>query len=397
MINAGIVGSGFAARFHFESFRHVAGVPARVLGAWSRSHEKCGQFCRERGITHFNSFEAMLDRVDVVVICAPGYVHETCCVRAAAAGKHVIVEKPFTGYYGPDPLPPDWKGSRADKQVMRDAALASARRMAEAAASNSVRLMYAENWVYAPAVQKEREIITSTGAQILWMIGEESHSGSHSPAYGTWSAAGGGSIVGKGCHPLTTALYFKRVEGETAGTGPIRPASITARTHELTRIAGYRDRGFLRTDYHDVEDFSILHIVFTDGTVADIFSTEIVMGGVHNWFEVNANNHRNRLNLNPIDACTLYNPDPDQLRDVYIVEKIGTKAGWNHPAPDEDWMHGYHQEIQDFMECIHTGREPLCGAELACDTVAVMYSAYMSADNDGRAEEIPLIDIKEPL
>ena len=47
-------------------------------------------------------------------------------------------------------------------------------------------MCYAENWVYAPAVQKEREIVVKTGAQILRMIGEESHSGSHSPSYGIW-------------------------------------------------------------------------------------------------------------------------------------------------------------------------------------------------------------------
>ena len=39
---------------------------------------------------------------------------------------------------------------------------------------------YAENWVYAPAVQKEREVLEKTGGQILWLHGQESHSGSHS-------------------------------------------------------------------------------------------------------------------------------------------------------------------------------------------------------------------------
>ena len=122
-----------------------------------------------------------------------------------------------------------------------------------------------------------------------------------------------------------------------------------------------------------------MHVVFEDGMIADIFSTEIVMGGVHNWVEVMANNHRTRCNINPIDAITTYNPKEEQLRDVYVVEKIGTKQGWTHPAPDEDWMDGYPQELQDFMECVYHGREPKCGATLAHDTVAVMYAAYLSA------------------
>jgi len=45
----------------------------------------------------------------------------------------------------------------------------------------------------------------------------------------------------------------------------------------------------------------------------------------------------------------LYNPKEEQLADVYLVEKIGTKQGWSTPAPDENFMFGYPQEIQDFI------------------------------------------------
>lgn len=72
------------------------------------------------------------------------------------------------------------------------------------------------------------------------------------------------------------------------------------------------------------------------------------------------------------------------------MEKLGTKQGWSHPAPDEDWQHGYPQEFQDFMESIHYNREPLSGAELARDTIAVLYSAYLSAERRGAEVEIPL-------
>jgi len=138
-----------------------------------------------------------------------------------------------------------------------------------------------------------------------------------------------------------------------------------------------------------VEDYSQIHIVFDDGMVADIFSTEIVMGGVHNWLEVFANNHRTRCNINPVDAMSTYNPREEQLKDVYVVEKIGTKQGWSHPAPNEDWMTGYPQEMQDFMECVDQNRAPKCGAALAQDTVAVMYAAYVSAERRGAEVEVP--------
>jgi predicted dehydrogenase len=149
--------------------------------------------------------------------------------------------------------------------------------------------------------------------------------------------------------------------------------------------------GFLRTDYHDVEDFGFLHVTYEDGTVADIFSNEIVMGGVHNWLEVFANNHRTRCNINPTDCVETYNPREDQFDDVYVVEKIGTKQGWSKPAPDEDWMQGYVQEIADFYRCIREDRRPFAGSELGCDSVSVIYSAYLSAERSGAEVEVPLI------
>ncbi len=73
---------------------------------------------------------------------------------------------------------------------------------------------------------------------------------------------------------------------------------------------------------------------------------------------------------------------------MYIVEKIGTKQGWSLPAPDESFMFGYPQEIQDFMEAIATEKEPKSGPTLAADTVAVLYGAYVSAEKGGREVEV---------
>ena len=245
-------------------------------------------------------------------------------------------------------------------------------------------LGYAENWIYAPAVQKEREIIEKTGAQILWMIGGESHSGSHSPVYGIWKHAGGGSLVGKACHPLSACLYLKQVEGRARNGQPIRPKSVSARTHEITRLPGYQDKGFLRTDYDDVEDYGQLHVTFDDGTVADVFATELVLGGVHNWLDVFANNHRTSCRLNPVNLLDTYNPSAAQFSDVYVVEKIGTKEGWSHPAADEEWQQGFYQEIQDFLESCASGRRPQSDAMLAQDTVAALYAGYVSAKRGGQ-------------
>jgi predicted dehydrogenase len=388
-IRVGIVGSGNAAIFHYASYLRVTGIPIKVIGVTSLDKTQREAFARSRGIQAFASLSEMLPEVDLIDNCTPGYAHEPVSIAAFEAGKHVVVEKPFTGYYGPSD-DAAFEGNRFPKEKMLEEALASARRIIAAALKSNKKLCYAENWVYAPAVQKEAEILAKSKGQILWALGDQSHSGSPSPAYGIWKLSGGGSIVGKSCHPLTAILYLKQIEGRTLHGSAIRPKSVSARTHEITRNPRFMDKSFLRTDYKDIEDYGQMHVVFDDGMVADVFASEIVMGGVHNWLEIFANNHRTRCNMSPSNAMELYNPKEEQLADVYLVEKIGTKQGWSTPAPDENFMFGYPQEIQDFVEAVATDREPKCGMLAASDIVAVMYAAYISAERKGAEVEVPL-------
>src|SRR5882724_4736405 len=98
-IRVGLVGSKFAARFHWDGIRRVYGVPVEVVGVTSKSAEARDAFARERGIRSFQTLEEMYALVDVVDLCTPPSSHENLAVRALEQGKHVIIEKPLTGYF----------------------------------------------------------------------------------------------------------------------------------------------------------------------------------------------------------------------------------------------------------------------------------------------------------
>jgi predicted dehydrogenase len=388
-IRTGIVGAGFSATFHFEALRRVYGTNVEVVGVHAKHFDQAKAYATERGVRFFENLEALLDEVDVIHVCTPPMAHEPVAVAGLRRNKFVVCEKPLTGYFGDGSADFHWE--RADKQVALDSAVASVRRILDAESRSQGRLLYAENWVYAPSIQKEREILSKTGGQVLWIHGEEAHSGSHSVDYAYAARCGGGVLIGKGCHPLTAALYLKRVEGLTRNGTAIRPKTISARTHALTRMPTFRDEGHLRKDYYDIDDFSAMHVEFDDGTIADVFASDIVLGGIHNWLEVCANNHRTLCQINPNTALQTYNPREENFRDIYVVEKIGTKQGWACTSPDEDWMTGYPQEIEAFYRTIAYGEPLESDSRLAADAIATIYSAYLSAARQGAAVAVPTL------
>lgn len=389
-LRVGIAGAGFAANLHAVSWRRVAGVPVELAGVFSPSPERRAAFAQKHRMKAFASWAELAAACDVIDVCAPGAVHEALAVAALEAGRHAIVEKPYTGYYGREE-PADINGHTYDRERALQRVQESCARLRQAVTRSGRLLGYAENWVYAPAVQKEREILEKSRGQILRMLGDESHSGSHAPSYGVWRQSGGGALATKGCHPLSAAIYFKLIEGQNRLGRPIRPVRISAHVHRLTQLPAYVDEGWLRTDYVDTEDYGQMHVTFEDGTVADILASDVVLGGVANWIEVFSGNHRTRCNLNPIDALESFVPGPETLRDVYVVEKIAPKQGWMRPAPDEDWQHGYPQEMEDFALAFSTGREPLASWPLGEAVSLTLAAAYLSASQGGRDVAVPQV------
>ena len=75
--------------------------------------------------------------------------------------------------------------------------------------------------------------------------------------------------------------------------------------------------------------------------------------------------------------------DEDGLDNVAISEMLPSKLGWNNPFISDEIIRGYTNEIQDFMEAISFGREPLSGLQLATDTMKAIYAAYLS-DQKGK-------------
>ena len=97
MIRAGIVGLGWWGQNLVRSMREQADV-LRFTVAHTRRAEPAAAFCREHDLRWVGDLDALLGdaSLDAVVFATPHSGHAAQVIRAAAAGKHVFVEKPFT-------------------------------------------------------------------------------------------------------------------------------------------------------------------------------------------------------------------------------------------------------------------------------------------------------------
>jgi predicted dehydrogenase len=132
----------------------VYGVDARLVAVTSPTADRREAFAKETGTAAFPTLAAMLPHVDVVDVCSPPASHEPVALEAIDAGKHVVIEKPFTGAFD--------KASGAD--ALLKAALGSADRITHAARRRRVVLAYAENWIYASRTAARIHRCTASGS-----------------------------------------------------------------------------------------------------------------------------------------------------------------------------------------------------------------------------------------
>jgi predicted dehydrogenase len=391
-VNIAIVGTGFIAETRARCYAGVTRCEPRIVAVVSRGRERLEAYARRHAVPDiYTELGPVLDRedVDVVDLCVPNSQHRPMAVRAAEAGKHVICSKPLTAFDGAD-LPDEVELSDIPRSRMLQTADANATVMLEAARKHNVRLMYAENWVYAPSIVKAERLAAASGGAILEMRGGECHSGSHSPYSKYWRHTGGGALLRLGVHAMGAMLHLKRQEGLRRWGRPIRPKSVLADVADLTRTPGFEceSHHFLASGWQDVENWGTAVISFDDGTRATVFASDAVLGGMESTLQVLMSNAHIKCNLSHTRLVEAYAPEASVFGNEYLIEKLETSAGWSPPAPDEDWAQGHRGMIQDFVEAVAEGRAARSEGDLGRDVIRLVYAAYVSAA-EGRRFDLP--------
>ena len=98
MLNAAVIGLGRWGQVMVNSVQGKNQAGIRFVAGCTRTPAKATAFCAEKGLRLLDNYDAVLadPEVQAVVLATPHQQHAEQVIAAAAAGKHVFVEKPFT-------------------------------------------------------------------------------------------------------------------------------------------------------------------------------------------------------------------------------------------------------------------------------------------------------------
>ena len=365
-ITIGMLGAGRATELHMNAYKHVHGVEIRFKTIYDSIKEKADVTKDKYGfeISANNADELFDDQeIDVIDICTPPYTHKEFVIRGLASNKHVICEKPLCGYFGP---------GNTDKKIMYESVLKDLDEIEMAVKASDKQLFYAENWIYAPAIQKAAEIIKAKGSKILYAKGEESLAGSSSPVAGLWEKSGGGTLIRVGCHPLAAILYLKKLIDSS-----VQVTRVMADIDRITDKLSDCEHRYIKANPIDVEDHATVCLTFSDDTKAVIIACDSRLGGSKNKLELYCNDTMIECNLTMNNTMSTYFLDEKGMDNVDISEMLQTKCGWNNPFVSDEIMRGYFSELQDFVECISFRKKPKSSFEMAKEATKIIYLAYL--------------------
>lgn len=341
-VQVGLIGSQFISTIHAEALQRCPHCEIAAVASPTPKHVKA--FAKKFGIPRaFTDYRKMLalPELDMIVVGAPNHLHCQIAVDAAAAGKHVVMEKPLC------------------------LNLAEADRMIAACKQAKVKLMYAEELCFTPKYVRLKQLLDrgALGAPTL-IKQSEKHDGPHAAHFWDVERSGGGVTMDMGCHAIE---FFRWMLG--------RPKIKSVYAQMSTQVHGAKTKG---------EDNAILIVEFENGVIGLAEESWTKPGGMDDRAEVYGSKGVAYADLLHGNAITAYSAGGYG----YAVEKAGSTQGWSFPIYEEAWNYGFHQEMAHFVDCVRHDLKPEVTGEDGRAVLEVIFAAYESA-RTGKKVKLP--------
>jgi predicted dehydrogenase len=348
-IRVGIIGSRFIAAAHAEALRQTPGVELTAVASPNAEH--AWALRRRFAIEHaFTDYKDMLSSgfVDAITIACPNDLHAQVTIDAAAAGKHVLVDKPMA------------------------MSLAECDRMIDACKKAGVILMYGENLCFAPKYVRAKQLADQGALGNVYYVRQlECHSGPHADWFWDINRSGGGVLMDMGCHSIAYCRWV-------FGNAPIQ--SVYAEVGNF--VHGSRTHG---------DDHSVVMIRFAEskqhpqGGLAVAENSWARAGGLDDRAEIYGSKGLTVADIARGGALQTYSASG--YNDA--GEKAEQTRGWTWTSFDEVWNYGFPQEMAHFADCIENGKRPMLSGEDGRAVLEIICAAYKSARTGARVS-LPL-------
>ncbi len=342
-----ILGAGFITDIHMESYHRF--VPeAEVVAVYARNKEKAKAFAEKHQIpAWYDDLDEIIEQsgCEVVDICLPNYLHYSATLKAAAAGKHIIIEKPL-----------------AITIEEADAMIASCKQA-------GVKLMYAEELCFAPKYERVRQMVKEGAIGDIYMLKQaEKHSGPHSDWFYDIELSGGGVLMDMGCHAIA---WFRWM---------LNNAIVKSVYASMSTV--------LHKDRTKGEDNSVVIVEFENGVTAVAENSWAKHGGMDDKSEVYGTGGVVYADLFMGNAAISYS----KTGYGYAMEKADTTIGWSFTVFEEVFNQGYPHELKHFIECVQQDKQPLVTGEDGRAVLEIIYAAYASA-GEGKKILLPFTPV----
>ena len=266
-LNVGIVGLGWVAGAHIETFKNVTG--ADVTAICSRREHDEAVLAETYGtpLKAYTDFDKMIADSDVHIIdiCTPHPFHAEQAIAAAEAGKHLIIEKPICLTYD-------------DAKAIRDAVK-----------SAGVNVCVCFECRYSAHFTMIRSVIDNGLLGDLHYAEVDYYHGI-GPWYGQyeWNIKkdfGGSTLLTAGCHALDALLFFMDGTVEevtsyhTQSTGAVfQPYEYKTTSVSLLKFEGGGKIGKVTSCVDCLQPYYFhIHLVGSEGSLLDnrIYSTKL--------------------------------------------------------------------------------------------------------------------------
>ena len=102
-VTVAVIGAGFAGNVHCNAYQKINTVQIRLKTIMDNQTERAEALKERWGFEVATSdYDSVLadPEIDLIDITLPPVLHVPFAIRAMEAGKHVICEKPLSGYFG---------------------------------------------------------------------------------------------------------------------------------------------------------------------------------------------------------------------------------------------------------------------------------------------------------